>query len=739
MALAVAMVACQGAAGTDGKDAPGVAPQTVNGGIPDAEVDVGESKRMDVSEYFNDPDGDNAKITYSRATSAAEFATATISGKTLTVMGIKEGMATITVTATDAQGLTAKSPFKVTVNPMPDPDPDPDPDPGTTLEDVPSEISVGSDPEEVTLPADHTLDPGDDGVVTVMRKSMEAATSSRWTAADSMTDNVWVIIAVKMGSTTVEVLDADGNSVKDIAVTVTVNMVPTKTGIEAQPIRIGDPLSINLNMYFSDPEGGILEYDVLSDDDAVMATEADGTLNLEAKSAGTATITVDATDDAGNMATDMFMVTVEIGCPPTMDFDIGDIESCDLQSGYSIYNPKEAIARVVKVRGAAANTWSVEALKKGSVTLAIQNEKFATVDEIEVTVKNPSPTRNTKANPSGSTLIDDGSAVGLKLYKLGGNLDGEGLLSTYFDDDDLSGLKFKAVAPPGILVKLKDGAVVNTATAPAWNFRLEILNFPKTNTFDIQFYAVDDADQESDRPVVFTFVTGAVTTISTTVRTGLAGYTIAQYESGDFDKTKIEIGNRLGVQHVFTFAAFDLTVDAADVGFRFAHKLIEKYEASDTKAGKLFTKPAPTDSYHVDELELVDSPDISGDPTAMPYKMPDNTPADDADENARAGVDYWKIEATGAIEVGEAPITDEAGALVAEGPETDDLFLTVTPVRTGMGKITISYYVWIAKSAALATVTGITENTRGGMWVMDKRELNVDVKACDDFDECGKL
>ena len=52
MALAVAMVACQGAVGTagkDGKDAPGIEPQVVNGGIPDTEVDVGESKRMDVS------------------------------------------------------------------------------------------------------------------------------------------------------------------------------------------------------------------------------------------------------------------------------------------------------------------------------------------------------------------------------------------------------------------------------------------------------------------------------------------------------------------------------------------------------------------------------------------------------------------------------------------------------------------------------------------------------------------
>ena len=120
----------------------------------------------------------------------------------MTVMGIKEGMAIITVTATDAQGLTAKSSFKVTVNQMPEPEPDPEPEPTPEeiLEMVSSSITLDEDmlSDDVTLPAEYTLDAGEDGVVTVMRKSMEAA-SSRWTSTDGMTENVWVITAQKMG------------------------------------------------------------------------------------------------------------------------------------------------------------------------------------------------------------------------------------------------------------------------------------------------------------------------------------------------------------------------------------------------------------------------------------------------------------------------------------------------------------------------------------------------------------
>ena len=164
MALVVAIVACQGAAGMDGKDGkdPGVAPQTVNGGIPDQSIDVGMSTTVDLSAHFTDPNGDDAKLTYTATTSAAATATAEVSGKTLTIEGIKAGMATISVTATDGEGLSTKSTPKVTVT-MPDDPDDPDDDPGDP-DDPDDDPGENMAPMAVTVPP-ITMMTGDDPMV----------------------------------------------------------------------------------------------------------------------------------------------------------------------------------------------------------------------------------------------------------------------------------------------------------------------------------------------------------------------------------------------------------------------------------------------------------------------------------------------------------------------------------------------------------------------------------------------
>ena len=64
---------------------------------------------------FNDPDGD--ALTYTASSSAANFATANISGSTLTVAPVSAGNATITVTANDNKGGIVSTTFMVTVSP----------------------------------------------------------------------------------------------------------------------------------------------------------------------------------------------------------------------------------------------------------------------------------------------------------------------------------------------------------------------------------------------------------------------------------------------------------------------------------------------------------------------------------------------------------------------------------------------------------------------------------------------
>ncbi len=82
-------------------------------GIPEVTVAAGHTATLDLSKHFDDPDGDT--LLYTAATSDAGVATAAVSGSTLTVGGVANGEATVTVTAHDPEGLSAGQDFTVTV------------------------------------------------------------------------------------------------------------------------------------------------------------------------------------------------------------------------------------------------------------------------------------------------------------------------------------------------------------------------------------------------------------------------------------------------------------------------------------------------------------------------------------------------------------------------------------------------------------------------------------------------
>ena len=90
---------------------PNRAPEAV-GTIPPQSVSPGQSRTVDVSSYFRDPDGD--VLTYAVTTSNA-LANASVSGSRVTVIGVAEGTATVTVTARDPGGLTATQRVSVSV------------------------------------------------------------------------------------------------------------------------------------------------------------------------------------------------------------------------------------------------------------------------------------------------------------------------------------------------------------------------------------------------------------------------------------------------------------------------------------------------------------------------------------------------------------------------------------------------------------------------------------------------
>ena len=83
--------------------------------IADMTLDVGGTAQVDLDATFSDPDGDALRYAASADGNAVE---ARVSGGTLRLRGLRPGEATVTVTATDSEGLSASATFTVRVGAM---------------------------------------------------------------------------------------------------------------------------------------------------------------------------------------------------------------------------------------------------------------------------------------------------------------------------------------------------------------------------------------------------------------------------------------------------------------------------------------------------------------------------------------------------------------------------------------------------------------------------------------------
>ncbi len=288
------------------------APMLVNE-IEDQTLTVVDPAMVSIADTFMDPDGD--ALTYMATSSNEAAATVSLDGTQLTVTGVKVGMTTITVTATDPGGLYAMTTFEAEVEnaaPM-------------LVSEIDDQKLTVVDPITISV-ADNFMDPDGDPLTFVAVSSNEAAATVRVNDADV------TITAVKVGFTNVTVTasDPDGLSVSDTFEVEVENAAPMMVGtLDDQVVTRGEPLTFSIAGVFMDPDGDPLTNTAGSADSSIAtATVSGDSVTLDGLAPGTTTITITASDPDGLSASGSFSVRVE-----TIPEAVGTIANITLQIG----------------------------------------------------------------------------------------------------------------------------------------------------------------------------------------------------------------------------------------------------------------------------------------------------------------------------------------------------------------------------------------------------------------------
>ncbi len=252
--------------------------------IPAATVSVEDTLTIDLSAYFNDPDGDH--LTFAATTSDAGVAGANAAGTSLAVYGMTRGTADITVAATDPDGLSVSQSFAVTVPNRP-------PEVAASIPDL--DLATG-DTILIHLPP-HFSDPDGDAL------GFEAESSDAATVATSVSDVTLTISAVAPGAATLAVTATDpsgGSASLGFGLTAP-NRAPVVTDSVAEfRSAPGGSRDIDLATLFADPDAQALTFAAEGSDAGAVSTSLAGSiLTVTAVAAGRDTIALTAVDPGG--------------------------------------------------------------------------------------------------------------------------------------------------------------------------------------------------------------------------------------------------------------------------------------------------------------------------------------------------------------------------------------------------------------------------------------------------------
>ncbi len=409
--------------------------------IPPDTIAAEETATLDLSRYFTDPDAD--PLAFSATSTDASVAGSSVVGvHHLSVTAIARGRATLTVAATDPEGLVASQEFTVTVPNRP-------PLPAGPFD---RQAVTTGDTTALQLPQ-HFTDPDGD------RLDFKAVVSDTTVARASTLGPVLTIVAVARGKAGVAVTAADPEglmAVQDLALTVS-GRAPSPVGTMPQRrVTKGGIARADPSSYFADPDGDSLEFEAASSDFEVARTWVSrGTILIKAVEKGSATITITATDEDGLSATQQFNVRVRksngsdsnrppraVGRIVDQDLETGDSRSIDASAYFSdpdgddltfTASSSDDDLASVAVSGDTVTVRS-EDLGTATVTITARDPGDLTTSlEFDVTVSEPTE-ENRPPRVVGEILSQeleegDSRAIGV---------------STYFSDPDGDDLTFTA-------------------------------------------------------------------------------------------------------------------------------------------------------------------------------------------------------------------------------------------------------------------------------------------------------
>ena len=311
--------------------------------------------------------------------------------------------------------------------------------------------------------------------------SVSSSNTSRVTA--SMSGATLTIRAVSQGTATITVTATDpGNLSATQRFTAEVpNRSPEGVGTIAdrELLLVTSPsASFGVASSFTDPDGDVLRYSVLSSNTSrVTASMSGSSLTIRAVSQGTATITVTATDPDGESATQRFTAEVPNRSPegvgtiadrelllvtsPSASFGVAssftDPDGDVLRYSVSSSNTSRVTASI------SGSSLTIRAVSQGTATITVTATdpgNLSTTQEFTVTVPNRSPVVSTDI--PDQELTEGGSAITFDL-------------NDYFSDPDGDDLTYRvSLALTSIATARVSGSTLTITPVSAGNATMNV-------------------------------------------------------------------------------------------------------------------------------------------------------------------------------------------------------------------------------------------------------------------------